>query len=99
MGKKKHQLGSLMTLARLRLKHAEFEAQLQAALKEVPRDYSKIVELKKHKLLCKDLIDERLKQTAVLAKILPFKKPVKNEPSPHAQFRLRKGRNNHFANG
>ena len=75
MGKKQKQLiGSWMTTERLVQLHAKFEQDLQAAQRALPRDVAKIADLKKHKLLCKDLIEDKQRppKPSVSAEVIPF---------------------------
>ena len=61
-----------------------FDEQLEAALLERPIDQKKIVELKKYKLLCKDLLDQKPPTEAVKkpsAKVIPFKGKKKTATS------------------
>ncbi len=85
MGKqKKAIIGSWMPRERLLQLHREFDEQLEAALLERPIDQKKIVELKKYKLLCKDLLDQKPPTEAVKkpsAKVIPFKGKKKTATS------------------
>jgi hypothetical protein len=76
MGKQKKAIvGSWMSRERLLQLHRKFDEQLEAALLERPINQKKIVELKKYKLLCKDLLDQKPANEAVKrpsAKVIPF---------------------------
>ena len=75
MGKKQKQLiGSWMSKERLTELHDKFEVELQAALQALPRDAAKIADIKKRKLLCKDLIAGKQSQPkpSVSAEVIPF---------------------------
>lgn len=83
MGKQKKAIvGSWMSRERLLQLHRKYDVQLEAALLERPIDQKKIVELKKYKLLCKDLLDQKLSTEAEAkpsAEVIPFE--GKKEPA------------------
>jgi hypothetical protein len=85
VGKKQKQvIGSWMSKERLAELHVRFEHELQAAQRKLPRDTAKITELKKLKLLCKDLIEDKQHppEPGASAEVIPFQgKPSRSPDS------------------
>lgn len=85
MGKQKQAtIGSWMSRERLIQLHLEFDEQLGAALLQKPIDQKRVAELKKKKLLCKDLLAQQpsnMAEKKPSAEVIPFKRKKKTATS------------------